>query len=262
MRSRGGAFWSAALRGFFRANVRACDAIESLLPRSFNRSLLALHENRAAEEMNRRDGQIVVDIGGGHLCPFARHRQAGRGTILLALDILESQLRRNLVTDWRLAADACRTLPLADRSVDVIVTRSVLEHLRENEPFVRECHRILRPGGRCVHVMPARYAPFAILNRLIPERIGQKLLFYFFPEWKEECGFHAYYANCYHPRIEELFSASGFHVQEVQFRFYQSIYYKFFVPFYLVSLGYDFAVWAIGARRLACQILLIAEKRP
>jgi SAM-dependent methyltransferase len=46
-------------------------------------------------------------------------------------------------------ADACRPLPHATGSVDVIYTSHMLEHLfREDaETFLRECHRVLRPGG-------------------------------------------------------------------------------------------------------------------
>jgi SAM-dependent methyltransferase len=46
-------------------------------------------------------------------------------------------------------ADACRPLPHATGSVDAIYTSHMLEHLfREDaETFLRECHRVLRPGG-------------------------------------------------------------------------------------------------------------------
>jgi SAM-dependent methyltransferase len=39
-------------------------------------------------------------------------------------------------------------LPVPDASVDVVVTLQVIEHLRDQAGFVRECARVLRPGGR------------------------------------------------------------------------------------------------------------------
>lgn len=46
--------------------------------------------------------------------------------------------------------DLLGTLPFDDDSVDEILTSHFLEHLRlrtEAVPFLRECQRVLRPGG-------------------------------------------------------------------------------------------------------------------
>ncbi|NMO91228.1 bifunctional 2-polyprenyl-6-hydroxyphenol methylase/3-demethylubiquinol 3-O-methyltransferase UbiG [Actinomycetospora sp. TBRC 11914] len=39
-------------------------------------------------------------------------------------------------------------LPLPDAAVDVVVTLQVIEHLWDQPGFLRECARVLRPGGR------------------------------------------------------------------------------------------------------------------
>lgn len=40
------------------------------------------------------------------------------------------------------------TVPVADCSVDVVVSTQVLEHVRDPPLYLAECHRVLRPGGR------------------------------------------------------------------------------------------------------------------
>ncbi len=45
-------------------------------------------------------------------------------------------------------------LAYPDESLDAVTSRHVIEHIREPETFLRECWRILKPGGRLVLVTP------------------------------------------------------------------------------------------------------------
>jgi SAM-dependent methyltransferase len=47
-------------------------------------------------------------------------------------------------------------LPLPDGSVDLVVSAQTVEHLWDQERFVAECARVLRPGGRLVLTTPNR----------------------------------------------------------------------------------------------------------
>ncbi|WP_430333379.1 class I SAM-dependent methyltransferase [Rhodococcus sp. ACT016] len=47
-------------------------------------------------------------------------------------------------------------LPLADGSVDTVVNFQVIEHLWDQAQFLRECHRVLRPGGELLVSTPNR----------------------------------------------------------------------------------------------------------
>jgi SAM-dependent methyltransferase len=47
-------------------------------------------------------------------------------------------------------------LPVADRSVDVVATLQVIEHVWNHGEFVRECLRVLRPGGLLLVTTPNR----------------------------------------------------------------------------------------------------------
>jgi SAM-dependent methyltransferase len=47
-------------------------------------------------------------------------------------------------------------LPIASASVDVVANLQVIEHLWDQERFLRECLRVLRPGGRLLVTTPNR----------------------------------------------------------------------------------------------------------
>jgi SAM-dependent methyltransferase len=45
-------------------------------------------------------------------------------------------------------------LPFADGAFSVVFNKSVLEHVRDISPLLRECHRVLAPGGRLLSLVP------------------------------------------------------------------------------------------------------------
>jgi SAM-dependent methyltransferase len=50
-------------------------------------------------------------------------------------------------------------LPFEDRTFDAILSYDVLEHVRSVEQTLRECRRVLRPGGLCYLVFPSYFQP-------------------------------------------------------------------------------------------------------
>ena len=250
------------LKGFIKCNRAICDRIERLLPRNFNRSLLYAHELRAvAEIQSRRSATWVLDLGGGRTSPFVHHLPKERLRTLVALDISEPEIRVNKAVDLRIVGDVCGRLPLRDESIDVVVTRSVLEHLPDPRTAVSEIQRVLAPDGICIHVFPARFSPFSVLNRIVPAKVAHLLLFSFFPEWVDSCGFPAFYRHCDARAMPKVHTDAGLVIRSMEYRYYQSIYYKFFVPLYIVSVLYDAVTYLLGWPLLACQVLLVAEKR-
>ena len=65
-----------------------------------------------------------------------------------------------------LHADACK-LPLADASVDAIVSANLLEHVPDDELALREAARILRPGGIAALVVPAGPRTYDYYDRFL-----------------------------------------------------------------------------------------------
>jgi SAM-dependent methyltransferase len=101
-----------------------------------------------------RPGMRVLDVGAGTglLALDASRRVRGPGRVI-ALDVSHDALaecRRAPRSGGLLAALVGDTvsLPLADRSVDALVARSVLIYVVDKAGAAAEFHRVLRPGGR------------------------------------------------------------------------------------------------------------------
>jgi SAM-dependent methyltransferase len=206
---------------------------------------------------------MVLDIGGGKECPFRAYLDAPREQLVVALDCSEAELRHNLQLDHKVVADAAAAgFPFRDGSVDVLVSRAVVEHIRDNAAFLENCAAVLRPGGRMIHAFSGKYAPFALLNQMLPNEVTRHLIGYLHPEWREEgnYGFLAFYDRCYCSAIEDLLNRNGFVNVRFTLFYYQSIYFTFFFPLYLLMLCYDLTAYVLGVRNLASGIIVMAER--
>lgn len=69
------------------------------------------------------------------------------------------------------AADFSYSLPIRSSSADVIIASAVLEHVPDDKLFLTECHRVLKPGGRVIIVIPN----IAYLKNRIKLLIGYRM---------------------------------------------------------------------------------------
>jgi 2-polyprenyl-6-hydroxyphenyl methylase/3-demethylubiquinone-9 3-methyltransferase len=249
------------LHRFFDANRRLSLWLERRLPHA-REDLFAVYETTVARHMNARPGQLVADVGGGKSCPFARLRQPSLGARIIAVDVAPDELRENHDVEETRVADIMTDLPFTDGEVDMIVSRSVLEHLTDLEAFVARSARSLRPGGTFIHLVPSRNAPFALINRALPAWLSRRVMYFFHPHTAGICGFPAFYDRCDAASMRRLLDAHGFDVEECRLSYYQSRYYNFFVPAYLASVLYELAASAWGRPSLAAYVLIVARRRP
>jgi SAM-dependent methyltransferase len=88
---------------------------------------------------------------------------------LIGVDLVPAGLLKahGLVPRARLLhADVCR-LPLADSSIDAIVSANLLEHVPDDALALREAARIIRPGGALALVVPAGPRTYDYYDRFL-----------------------------------------------------------------------------------------------
>jgi SAM-dependent methyltransferase len=96
-------------------------------------------------------GGVILDAGNGLGTQDPLIAETVRPRRLVAVNITEWQLAagRERLTEAgsaALAADATR-LPIADGTIDGVISVEAAFHFRSRQAFFAECHRVLRPGG-------------------------------------------------------------------------------------------------------------------
>jgi SAM-dependent methyltransferase len=89
--------------------------------------------------------------------------------VLFGVDLIAAGLRKahEIVPVARLLhADAC-ALPIADASVDAVVSVNLLEHIKDDRGALAQIFRVLRPGGRAVIVVPAGPRTYDYYDRFL-----------------------------------------------------------------------------------------------
>jgi ubiquinone/menaquinone biosynthesis C-methylase UbiE len=101
-------------------------------------------------------GQTVLDLGsGGGIDCFLAARQVGPGGRVIGVDMTPRMLEKARANKERLGADhvefrlgEIEHLPVADASVDVIISNCVINLSPDKSQVLREAYRVLKPGGR------------------------------------------------------------------------------------------------------------------
>ena len=130
-----------------------------------------------------REGEVVVDLGsGGGLDVFLAAEKVGPGGRAVGIDMTPEMVelaRRNAArrleggahdnVEFHLAT--IDRLPLADASVDVVISNCVINLAPDKPAVFREIARVLKPGGRLAVSDIALKLP-------LPLELGQDLLAY------------------------------------------------------------------------------------
>ncbi len=94
-------------------------------------------------------GATVLEAGVGEGYGAALLAGCARRVVGLELDAPTAvHVARRYGTALDVVRADLQALPVPDASVDVVVTLQVIEHLADQPGFLRECARVLRPGGR------------------------------------------------------------------------------------------------------------------
>jgi SAM-dependent methyltransferase len=254
--ARAGGPFGRLVQRFTNANRRLCERVAGRLPHT-RVNVFDRYADKVANLVP--PGGVAIDAGAGATTPFASSALPS-SAYLVGLDITAVALEANKEIDAAVVADLSSAIPLRDMSVDVVASRSFLEHLPETEGFFRECTRVLRPGGSLMCLAPGRYSWFALLNRMIPRRVARRMLFALHPESVDAGGMDAHYTALYPAAVRRTLASCGLDDISIEAHYGTNYGYSF-VPLFIVTSVIEIVLKALRLERL-CSTMLIRARKP
>ncbi len=112
----------------------------------------------------------ILEIGGG-AHPSVTNRENISYTIIDP-DLKELEKAPDDILKLNLSLEDLNS----EKKYDLILTKMVLEHVENPKAFHRKVFEILKPTGRAIHFFACRHSLPSFVNRILPERIGDKIL--------------------------------------------------------------------------------------
>lgn len=152
------------------------------------------------QEKLNQSGFIKLELGAGE-------NRKVEGAITVDQCDLESI---DIVTDLN------RGIPLPDESVDEIHSYHFLEHVDDLAFFMREIHRVLKPGGKKIGTVPHFSNPYFYSDYTHKSFFGLYTFSYFDSEQK-----------LFHRKVPVYYSMRGFEVQDIKIKFTSPFYSRY-----------------------------------
>ena len=250
---------SRLFRSFLNWNIYASKAFNSLFPADMVRdgnNYFLTQTLPAALTV----GAKVYDVGGGSQPCISLKTKAEMGLKLVGIDLSRDELDRapSGIYDEKLVVDLCTYQGRGD--ADIIICQSTLEHTHNTAAAIQGIASILRQGGLVYIFVPCKNATFARLNRVLPQKLKERILFSFFPGIKDHQGFPAFYDSCTPRQMSKNLSDVGLEVENIQV-FWMSSYFMVFFPLFFVWRMWQLIYRLLVSSEAAETFIIIARKR-
>jgi ubiquinone/menaquinone biosynthesis C-methylase UbiE len=133
------------------------------------------HDTLYKETIRRHltPGDKVLDAGCGRYLRFCREL-TDAGTVV-GIDLETTLETDNRTPPFGVRGDVGR-LPFPSNYFDLVISRSVVEHLDDPPAVFREFARVLGPGGKVVIITPNKYDYVSVIAALTPYWVHRRLV--------------------------------------------------------------------------------------
>ena len=202
-------------------------------------------------------GDTLLDAGCGRSVPVLR-KYLGRAGRLIGVELVDFA---NVPDGIETHNSDLANLPLADASVDLIMSRSVFEHLQDPLSVYREFFRVLRPGGAVVFRTANMWDYGTLVARLVPNRFHAAIVKRVEGRDEEDTFPTAYRTNTAGD-VRRLAAAAGLEVESFDYLSQYPNYLMFNGALFFLGSCYERLINRFSALRFLRGWILVTLRKP
>jgi ubiquinone/menaquinone biosynthesis C-methylase UbiE len=192
-------------------------------------------------EINRylRQDSVLLDAGCGRTAPVLV-KFKGKALRLIGIDVVEFEP----LSGVELLNSDLAKISLPDSVADVVMSRSVMEHVTDPAAVYREIFRVLKPGGHFIFLTANLWDYASLIAKLVPNRFHPAIVARTEGRAERDVFAVAYRANTVRS-IHKWSRRSGFEVVSVRYLGQYPSYFMFNGPLFLLATGYEKVIRSI-----------------
>lgn len=200
---------------------------------------------------------VLLDAGCGRTVPVLR-KYLGRVRRLIGIELVSfSDVPPGIETYH---ADLSN-MPLPDASVDIIMSRSVFEHLTDPAAVYKEFSRVLRPGGAVVFLTANMWDYGTLVARLVPNRFHSRIVRQVEGRAEEDTFPTAYRTNT-RTDVEHLATSAGFTVENFEYLSQYPNYLMFNGALFFLGTCYEKLISRFESLRFLRGWIMVTLRKP
>lgn len=203
-----------------------------------------------------RSNQTLLDAGCGATLALLK-KYAGLASFAVGVDLVtpsEKPTARSGITVGDLSA-----LPFRDGAFDIVVSRSVVEHLENPEAVFREVARTLKSGGKVIFTTPNRYYYSSLIAWIIPFRWKDLYMRRVFGDEGYD-HFPVFYRANTSRALRRVAARSGLLIVRLQAIRHFPYYFLFSPVLFRLGMLYDWLVTGLRLNSLQSTWLVVMER--
>ena len=204
-----------------------------------------------------KPSDTLLDAGCGRTAPVLK-KYVGRAARLIGAELVDFT---DIPPDIETYNADLANLPLPDACVDLIMSRSVFEHLTDPESVYREFSRILRPGGSVVFLTANMWDYGTLVARLVPNRFHAKIVKHVEGRAEEDTFPIAYKTNT-RSEVDRLAASASLTVESFQYLNQYPNYLMFNGALFYLGMCYEKLTSRFEALRFLRGWILVTLRKP
>lgn len=182
----------------------------------------------------------VLEVGCGRNAPLLQGLR-GRAAALYGIDVVEFEPGLSGPEIRLINTSATDLSAFENGSIDLVYSRSVMEHISDAHGALSEIRRVLAPSGRYIFLTPNRYDYVSMIASIVPNRHHSKVVEITEGRPKADTFPTFYRANSF-SSIRRLGRESGFEIESLERLNQYPSYLRFNRPLFWLGCQYERAL--------------------